>query len=367
MGLSRNRYQTLTPTPIQNSRRLVIRASTVAMWLGYTDHLRLMVDALSSFGVNILIRPGTIQERLKGDYHPLPPSIRGRFVAGLQPEPWELLLSPPSEKPTPGKRTVYFTMWESTKLNPEAVANLNLADVVVVPCDWNSHCFRASGVRVPIRVCHLGMDPGVYRFHPMPSTRPFVFGAAGRLHHGETRKGIWEAIIAFQAAFPTEDWVRLKVKCFKDDPLPPFPDDERVVLERRYLSDRQFALWLASLHCLVALAKGEGWGAIQHQAMMVGRPVMGPIYSGTEMFMTKAASIPTRYTLAKPPSKNYYAGLGYWAVPDMVHVIELMRHMAANPEEAQRLSGPAHTRANNFTHYRSNLSLLRVLLEFGVL
>lgn len=347
------------------ANRIVIRAE-LCQWVGYGDHLRLMVAALESFGYDIAIRPNAIHEHLEGRKFLVPPLLRKNIVQKVQPEEWEVLLSAPHQRPTPGKRTVWFTMYECTKLPQHYVANLNLADMVVVPCDWNAHCFKASGVTRPIRVSHLGQDPNVYYYRPMDMDGKCVFGVAGRLRHGGTRKGVNEAVRVFSKAFPNESDVELRIKSFPDDTLDELPKDNRIGVIKDYISDFQMAEWLGSLTCFVSLAKAEGWGAIQHQAMACGRPVIGSIYSGTEMFMTRENCFAVDYELGEPPAKNYYDGHGYWAVPDEMSAIEQMHRVYLDRRLCKEKGGLASIDMSSKTHLHSNRVLESILKEFGV-
>ncbi len=347
------------------SKRIVIRAE-LCQWVGYGDHLRLMVSALESFGYDIAIRPNAIHETLGGRKFPIPPLLRKNIVQKVQQEEWEVLLSAPHQTPTPGKRTAYFSMWECSQLPKWAVANLNRSDVVVVPCDWNAHCFKASGVTPPIHVSHLGQDDKVYYHRPMDVEGKCVFGVAGRLRHGGTRKGVNEAIQLFERAFPNEDDVELRIKSFPDDPLDALPKDSRIGVIRDYISDFQMAEWLGELTCFIALAKAEGWGAIQHQAMAIGRPVIGPIFSGVEMFMTPENSFPVDYELGKPPKGNYYDGQGFWAIPDDTSAIEQMHRAYIDRSLCQRKGFRASVDMASKTHIHSGRVFESILREFGV-
>ena len=67
-------------------------------------------------GYYVNVRPSAFSEDFGSK---VPQEVKSRFVQRVQPEPWELIIHPPDHTPTPGKRTIFFTMWESTRLRPE--------------------------------------------------------------------------------------------------------------------------------------------------------------------------------------------------------------------------------------------------------
>lgn len=352
------------PTIAVVIKRLTIRASLLAMWTSYTDQLRVLNSAFEQLGYTISIRADQILEDLCGKRYPLTPDLRSNLVQKQQPEPWELLFAALQAVPTPGKRTAYFTMWETTRLPQHAIDNLNRAELVLVPCSWNAHCFAANGVRPPIRIVHLAHDPNVYRPIPMDMTGPCIFGAAGRMAHGGSRKGLNEAIGCFQRAFPNEPDVRLRVKAFEDCPLDAIPSDSRIEVRRDYLYDKQMAAWLASLTCFISLAKGEGWGLLQHQAMTIGRPVISPLFGGVATFMNAANSYPVGHSLGEPPKKDYS---GYWAIPSDQDTIRQLHTVYANRAEARKRGIQAMADMATFSSDDSSQVLEEILKEFGVI
>lgn len=300
----------------------------------------------------------------------IPTDIRARFVSAPQPEPWEILLHPPNFAPTPGKKTVYSTMWESTKLPPMGPMVLNKAEVVVCPTWWNASCFSANGVQVPIRVVPLGIYTDVFSYSPMQSLyhptfkAKCVFGTAGRMAHGGVRKGINEVIHAFQKAFPTEDDVVLKVKVFPDCPVE-HVKDPRIEIIQAMLTDQEMADWLRSLTCFVSAATGEGFGLIQLQALAVGRPIISVEFGGITTFFNEDVGYPVKFSF--DPAKLNYSGCGNWATPSEDHMIHLMQHIRNNRDEAEAKGALAASRVAHLSWENSNRKLAEVLKEFGVI
>jgi len=294
----------------------------------------------------------------------IPDDIKCRFVNGVQPEDWELLLHPPNFVPTPGKRTVYFTMHETTKLPPMGLQMLNKADVVVVPCHFNADTFSACGVTPPIRVVPLGIKPEIFRWHPFGSG-DIIFGAAGRMAHGGVRKGLRDVIAAFKKAFPRRTiGVRLNIKCYPDCGIEP-EDDPRIHITAAHLSERQLAEWFSALTAFVSVARGEGWGLMQQQAMAIGRPLISPRWAGVAEFFDHRFGVVLPHKLE--PAQAAYEGQGHWAETSMDDLVSAMRWVRANHGAMPEIGAAAAAHAGQFTWERSNQQLVNVLREFGAL
>lgn len=302
----------------------------------------------------------------------IPRDIKERFVSGPQPEPWEIVLQSVQFRCTPGKRTLYFTMWESTRLPAGCVGLLNLADAIVVPSHWNASVFSACGVDKPIRVVPLGVDPGIFHFRYNSrgfsdlAKPPFVFAAAGRSMHSKERKGLDDAIQAFLLAFPDNPNVRLVIKKFPDDPCE-MPDDPRITINNEFLSDSGIADWLDKCDCFVSLAKAEGWGLLQHQAMAVGRPVIACKHSSLCEFYDDRSGYPVRWKMVPVPLNNSIRYRGHWYEPDVLHAAEQMERAYANRNDSEIIGGEASRQAHKFTVDGFGEKLVEVMSEFGVL
>lgn len=336
---------------------------------GYGLHaIQIARDLERLAGVHVAIRPIT-QKAMFGVQ--IPPDIRQRFVNGPQPEPWEIVLSPPFFRPTPGKRTAYFTMWESTRIPPASADLLNRAEVVILPSSWGASCFSAAGVERTMRLVPLGIDTDVYHFRakelasePARQGASVVFGTAGRMAHGGVRKGINEVIGLFQKAFPSEPDVLLRVKVHPDCQVD-HPGDPRVEIKQAHLSDDQLADWFSGLDAFVSGARGEGWGLMQQQAMAVGRPVVCARFGGLAEFVTTGNSFCVPYAMG--PAENAYKGCGHWALPDDQGFIDAMRAIYHEPHLAAVRGAQASRDVAHLSWENSNRQLVAVLEEFGAI
>lgn len=313
---------------------------------------------LAGYDVNVRAIAKTEQFGAK-----IPIEVSSRFVSRVQQEEWEILMHPPDFGPTPGKKTVYFTMWEASRLPAKSIEILKRASLIITPSHWNAACFSAAGIDVPIRVVPLGINESVFNYRPQQNTGTCVFGTAGRMAHGGTRKGMNETVEIFKEAFPDEKDVRLKVKGFTDCEIE-LGNDSRIEVIQKFLTDAAMAHWMASLTCFVSSAKGEGWGLLQHESMACGRPVIAAKYGGLAEFMSEENSYPVAFKLN--PADFYYKDCGVWAEPDKASMIEKMRLVYRDKDAAIKKGFVAAQDVKQLTWTNTVKRLVEVLLEFGV-
>lgn len=324
-------------------------------YTGYGQHLIETATRMEKLGYYPSIRAKTTNHVVR-----IPDNIVAKVVQCVQPELIEIFLNHPTELPTPGKKTIYFTMWESTRLPSKNVQFLNLSEAVVVPSNWCKTVFINSGVKVPIYVVPLGIDEKVFKFRAKETTGECVFGTAGRYANGQIRKGVQEVIYAFQAAFRDNNKVKLRVKVHPDDPVWIPEEDPRIEITRDHLSPTELVEWLASLNFFVSAAKAEGWGFWQQQSMAVGRPVIGSVYAGLQMFMDKHNSLSVDFD--EVPALDQYLGGGNWAQPSLMDMIGKMRLWAdAEIGLVNSIGRLASKSASQFTWDRSVDELIKVI------
>lgn len=326
--------------------RLTIHAELNSV-TGYGLHLQKLVEGFQKRGFHISIRPIRVVEPCGVR---LPLKLKSLVVNSPQPEEWELMLCPPHHVPAPNKKVIYYTMWETTELTGLSVALLNRAKAVVVPSRWCKENFVASGVTVPIFVVPLGIDPEVFTHKPVILGPGRVFGTAGRLAHGQVRKGVRGVIRAFKEAFRHGEDVQLRVKLHPDCDCPE-EADRRITFTRAHLSERQVAEWIHGIDCFVSGATGEGWGLWQHQALACGRWLIACPYGGLTEFFRSGGLVDYH----EMPARDGFT-CGKWAEPDWYSMIQAMRFFVG-------ISGGTvleNELARSFTWERSMDRLLRV-------
>jgi hypothetical protein len=345
------------PTP--KTREVIFRA-TINSFTGYGLHALQIVRDLEKAGCEVKIKPLEAAEQ----FSKIPRAVKDKFIVNNDSNEWELLLHPPDIAPTSGKRTVFFTMWEATRLPEMWVKWLNAAECVVVPCQWNASCFAASGVDKPIKVIPLGIKADIFTYKAMDMTGPCVFGAAGKMRGGGERKGLNEIVSIFQEAFPSETDVRLKIKGFPDCGIRP-TSDSRVDILAGYISEIEMANWYASLTAFVSISRSEGWGLMPHQAMAVGRPAIATKFGGHAEYLNESVGYCIDFDLV---AAGYnYTGGGVWAEPKRDHLIFLMREVYRNRKHARDLGRKASRLARSFTWERSNQELVKILEDVGMI
>lgn len=313
-------------------------------------------------GARVSIRASSVNER----WTKIPDGIHERIVRGPQSGEWELLVHHPNFVPTPGKKTAYFSMNESTRLSPLSVHLLNKAAVVIAPSEFCAVTFSASGVTSPIRVVPLGVDRTLYGWRPKPGGDAVIFGAAGSMAGGDARKGLDEVVAAFQKAFPRSgDFkVRLKIKCHPDRQTADWADlmDDRIEVTAAHFGEAELRDWYASLHCFVSVSKGEGFGMMPLEAMACGRPVISPKFGGVTEYFNEDRGYVVPHTLVPAPPPY----CGHWC---SVKESDLIAEMALF-YAFQKVHGDGKREAmaiSEFSWDRTCEKLVAVLEEFGAL
>lgn len=318
----------------------------VDTWTGYGQTACALLTGLIRKGVEAQIHPYTTMD----GGEPFPPELVKRFVA--KPGPPGLLIAAITEVDMRLRAgEIVMTLWESTRVERKTVDALNArARAVIVPCYWTASCMSASGVNIPIYVLPLGIDLDVFSYSAAPRHGPFKFGAAGRVGptgHGGERKYVHETVEWFLEAFPDERNVELHVKLFPDCKVD-FPADPRIHVIRKYLPTADMVRWYRGIDCFLNNSRGEGWGLHLHQAMAIGRPVIGPVAAGSSEFMTRDNSFACDFKL-RAPLHSIYKGSGHWIEPDRAHFISLMRTAFQNREQTAALGRKATESVARFT------------------
>ena len=301
-------------------KRCVLRGN-VDGYSSYSLHLFKVAEGLNALGRDIAVFP-ILMDLGKA---PIPRLIQESLVRKHQPELWEMVIHCPSYTPPGEKRIVYNTMWETTRLSKQGIMNLNQADLIVVPSEFNQTLFNAQGVKRPMVKVPMGIDDSVFHYKPQKRKDVFVFGTAGRTMAGGCRKRIGMVVEAFVKAFPkrVKD-VRLEVKCFPDDPELEI-DDDRIAFQRVFWSKPQLADWYEHLDGFVSASSGEGWGLHQHEMMATGRPVIAVPFGGIAEFYDETVGYPVEYDLEA--SGKHYDNGGLWAMPRMSSLVDRMREV----------------------------------------
>ncbi|MCS6840967.1 MAG: glycosyltransferase [Roseiflexus sp.] len=334
----------------QKYRRAIVWHSLVASPSGYATSSRELVIELDRCGIDVrlaCIWGNDFTEPLTGD--PRIDQLRARLKDTRLPQ--VVYHQGDSFIKNSGRYRIGYTMLETDRLPDEWVYQANQMDEVWTPTHWGAEVFRASGVRRPVYVVPLGVNPNY--FHPgiagrKPGNR-FVFLS---IFEWIERKAPELLIRAYQQTFRRSDDVLLLLKILNHDPSldiarrisdlirsdgPPI-----VVLPNQKVASYQVGCLYRSADCFVLPTRGEGWGMTTLEAMACGLPVISTDWGGQTEFLHSGIAYPLRIRGLVPAEARtpYYRGLR-WADPDFDHLCTLMRHVYEHPEEARAVGARA--------------------------
>lgn len=263
-------------------------------------------------------------------------------------------------------RRIGWTMWESDRI-PDGSRYSRKApfgdwaslinehtEQLIVPCQHNKELFEACGVKVPVTVIPYGLDTDIWPFHEREERDTFTVVLYGDLTE---RKGPFEAVVAFQRAFPKERNVRLILKTqyghLGRGHMPLIRDDRIVVINETW-SRSQLIRLLHDADCFLWPSKGEGFGLPPLQAMLTGLPVVMTTHTGMAEYYDPKYFYEIR-TAGMQEAPLY----GRWYVPDVDHAAEQLRYVYEHRKEVLRKAkaGAAYVRKKfSMTQFAKRLS-----------
>ncbi|NQW09996.1 MAG: glycosyltransferase family 4 protein [Alphaproteobacteria bacterium] len=246
---------------------------------------------------------------------------------------------------------VGYTVWESTRLPPDWVENLDrYCDRIWAVSAWGKRVFAANGLAPDrIDVVPEGVDPALFNPSAPPTdgldrSPAFTFLAIGRW---EKRKGIPDLVRAFDAEFGERDDVRLVLAGLHANQ--PGLDlraalralrlrwPERLKIVGTLTHHRLLAGLYTACDAFVAPTRAEGWGLPVIEAMACGLPTIVTGYSGVTEFIGEHAwridhrLVPIDEPYFEAPDGDH----GQWAEPDWHHLRHLLRALTQNRDAAR--------------------------------
>jgi glycosyltransferase involved in cell wall biosynthesis len=310
----------------QGSRRELIWASMVDPLLSFTTVSWYLAGALQRLGVDIIVVPSwSDAPRELERFFKRRENRRLGFYYDSRLRPGLLKC----------ERLIIGSMWESTLVPEEHVEEINrAATLLYVPCQQNLESYQDCGVRVRIKICHLGVDPEQFPYLTRSRQEFFTFGSFGDF---SPRKGIDVLVRAFQDEFSPGEPVRLLLKnTGRREPPPYAAGDPRVTLLTEFMDQGRLLQLLRQMDAFVLPSRGEGFGLCGLEAMATGLPLIATNWSGPTEFLDPADSWPLSYRVvdAGGIGSNGTHYFGQWAEPDYEHLRFLMRWLFEHPEEA---------------------------------
>lgn len=245
-----------------------------------------------------------------------------------------------------GKYRIGFTMTEVDGFPQEWVRQAGRMDEIWVPSTCNKEGFLASGLRRPIHIIPLGINPAY--FNPgitgYPLGGPYTFLS---IFDWRKRKGADLLLRAFNNEFRAHEDVLLICKVTADVST---VDMKRELAELQlsrgggrisFLINQsipyyQLGSLYRSAHCFVLPTRGEGWGMPLLEAMACGLPVVATNWGGHTEFMTEHNAYPIHVEKFVPADESwpYYKGFR-WAEPDGSHLRHLLRYVFEHQDDAR--------------------------------
>lgn len=244
----------------------------------------------------------------------------------------------------PGKMNISFLFWETTAIPKYWVDQLNLMDMIIVPCRFNSVVLRNCGVKKPIAICHPPFNLDLYKRDYKPLDIPEFKNK--KIYYNicqlSSKKGIDVLLKAyFRAFFDIPNEVLLVLKVFLG--MIDRSNDEAIVLDMinrikqnlRLPVDKYPGIYLITdliddeliyrLHksadVYVCSSRGEGWGIPPFEALAMGNILISHNWGGLADFVTPHNSVMYQANQSivfnnPHPDPFLYTGLEDWAEPN---------------------------------------------------
>lgn len=191
---------------------------------------------------------------------------------------------------------INYTMMETELVHPTMVGLMNdNYDECWTPTEWNRQAFLKSGLKLPVRVMPLGVNPLLYRpgkREPLPEATLLTTGNAGTKERPygflfvyvflpSFRKGVDILVKAFEDAFANDPQAGLVLAVTHASSATPLVMPSGKYGSRIYALTGEFdELQMAKIYrgcdAYVSTSRGEGWNLPMIEAASCGLPVIAP-------------------------------------------------------------------------------------------
>lgn len=236
------------------------------------------------------------------------------------------------------------TMFETTEI-PDTWAHFSgMQDGLIVPSAFCKEVFQKKLPKMHIENVPLGVNMDTYYMIEREESPVFTFMMAGLLHY---RKGVEFAVKAFKRAFKRDDPVKLILKTRRGffDVGEESIDDPRIqIVDADYSRSDMLNLYHAG-DCFIACSRGEASGLTPREAMATGMPTIVTDWGGLREIADPRYTYPLSIEYEEQaPSvcSSYDQGItqgdpiGNFCRPSVDHLVELMRQIYQNKDEAKK-------------------------------
>jgi len=203
-----------------------------------------------------------------------------------------------------------------------------------------------------IKIVPHGVDLCIFKHLPTKEKRPFTFiinkGWRGGM---EDRGGVQYALKAFTEEFTKKDDVRLVVKLNPAYLSPGFDFTKELknigIEKNKNLPEIKFSFGEVAYKSIgdfynegdvfVNATRAEGFGLTGIEAKACGLPTIQTGFGGQLDYMDEGVDFKIDYELVEITHDMAYEGIK-WAIPDIKHLKEIMRHCYENQEEVKELA-----------------------------
>ncbi|HKV39430.1 MAG TPA: glycosyltransferase, partial [Blastocatellia bacterium] len=239
----------------------------------------------------------------------------------------------------PNQLNFLYFFWEDSLIPYEWADDFNRhLDGIMVPSKHVLDALRHSGVAIPARVVHAGVEESYEGNGPAgkPLSEMVTRKSCRFLHvsSGFPRKGCDLLIRAYSSEFSANDDVCLIVKTFPnvhnavagqiEAARRAKRDCPEIVHIDRDIGGLDLKGLYQSATCLVHPARAEGFGLPVAEAMLAGRPVIVTNYSGLTEFCNEKTALLLDYKLGTSGS-HFNVSDAQWAEPDEAQLRAYMR------------------------------------------
>ncbi|WP_245624949.1 glycosyltransferase family 4 protein [Paenibacillus stellifer] len=234
-------------------------------------------------------------------------------------------------------------VWAPSRFVQQAIQEISPIPVIRMPHAVNVEVPQWSGRS------YFGLPVGKFLFLSMYDTWSF-----------QERKNPQAAIEAFRKAFPEPDsnaGLVLKVNNANSMPeqleqlkrsLAGIPN---IYLIEISLTRPEINALIHSVDCFVSLHRSEGFGIVLAEAMYLGKPVIGTLWSGNTDFMNAGNSCGVSYQLVElDESYGPYSKGQRWAEPDVEQAAYFMNRLVSDAEWRNKIAAKGqHTIRTEFS------------------